>query len=367
MTEAGGSKNAVAVAVLIPDAWDTRPRAAVDADARALAALDPRIEVVDLKYVDPDGMRSKRGADPGADLSHLIPPLTPEQQAAFERVEVVLTLDLPYSIGTVAPRLRWVQSIGAGVSQLTSAGLADAGVRLTSGAGVNAVSISEFVLARLLQFWKRLPEIDAYSAERRWQPTFGREVSGLTLGVVGLGAIGRQVALRGRALGMRVLGQRRTARPGDTDPDVDQLFGPGDLLELAGQCDAVVAAVPETPDTIDIFDAAFFASLRPDAFFVNVGRGSAVVEPALLDALSSGNLAGAALDVVREEPLPPASPLWDVPNLLISPHSATAVSSYWGNVHALFRDNLRRYLDGQPLRNEVDARTGDGLSPSAPR
>jgi phosphoglycerate dehydrogenase-like enzyme len=312
-------------------------------------------------------MRSKRGADPTADFSSLIPPLTPEQQAGFELVEVVLTLDLPYDIGKVAPRLRWVQSIGAGVSQLTSAGLADAGVRLTSGAGVNAVSISEFVLARLLQFWKRLPEIDRYATERRWQPTFGREVAGLTLGVVGLGAIGRQVAIRGRALGMEVIALRRTARAGDTDPDVDQLLGPDGLLELARSCDAVVAAVPETPDTIDIFDQRFFATLRPGGYFVNVGRGSAVVETALLDALSSGQLAGAALDVVREEPLPASSPLWDVPNLLISPHSATAAGSYWGNVHALFRDNLRRYLDGQPLRNEVDPRTGDGLSPSVPR
>lgn len=352
---------------MFPDAWDTRPREAVDADARALTDLDRRIEVVDLKYVDPDGMRSKRGADPGADLRELIPPLTPEQQAAFERVEVVLTLDLPYDIGKVAPRLRWVQSIGAGVSQLTSAGLADAGVRLTSGAGVNAVSISEFVLARLLQFWKRLPEIDGYAAERRWRPTFGREVSGLTLGVVGLGAIGRQVAIRGRALGMHVIAQRRTARPGDTDPDVDQLLGPGTLLEFAHKCDAIVAAVPETADTIDIFDERFFAALRPGAYFVNVGRGSAVVEPALRDALRSGQLAGAALDVVREEPLPASSPLWDVPNLLISPHSATAPGSYWGNVQALFRDNLRRYLEGQPLRNEVDPRTGGRLNPSAPR
>jgi phosphoglycerate dehydrogenase-like enzyme len=364
VTETNGS---VPVAILIPDAWDTRPPEAVAADLRALTELDPRIDVVELTYVDPDGMRSKRGADPSADLRHLLPPLTPEQQAAFGRVEVVLTLDLPYDIGTVAPQLRWVQSIGAGVSQLTSAGLSQAGVRLTSGAGVNAVSISEFVLARLLQFWKRLPEIDQYATERRWQGTYGREVSGLTLGVVGLGAIGRQVAIRGRALGMQVIAQRRTARPGDTDPDVDQLLGPDGLHELAQKCDAIVAAVPETPDTIDLFDAAFFAALRPGTFFVNVGRGSAVVEPALIDALGSRQLAGAALDVVREEPLPASSPLWDVPGLLISPHSATAVGSYWGNVHALFRDNLRRYLDGQPLRNEVDAVTGDGLSPSTPR
>ena len=348
----------VVVGVMYPAAWETRPREVLAADLAALAEIDPRIEIVDVRYVEPDTLRTRRGAAPTTDFRHLAPALTPQQQQAFSRVEVVLAMDLPFDVARLAPNLRWVQGSGAGVSQLTSAGLADAGIRLTTAAGVNAVSISEFVIARLLQMWKRLPEIDAQQRQREWQPTFGREITGLTLGVVGLGAIGRQVAKRARGMGLSVIAQRRTAKPGDRDPDVDELLGLGGLAELAGRSDAIVAAVPETADTIDLFDAKFFAAMRSGALFVNVGRGSAVVEEALTEALRSGQLAGAAIDVVRDEPLTPDSPLWDVSNLWISPHSATAPERFWSNLHELFRANVRHYLDGEPLRNEVDPRVG---------
>ncbi len=346
------------IGIMYPQAWEARPRSELDADLARLAQIDPRIEVLDVRYVDPDELRTMRGAQPTADFRRLAPELTEEQRAAFSRVEIVVAQDLPYDIGELAPRLRWVQGMGAGVSQLASAGLADAGIRLTTAAGVNAVSISEFVLARLLQMWKRLPVVDARSAQHRWDPEYGREVQGLTVGVAGLGAIGRQVARRARSFGLQVIAQRRTARPGDTDPDVDELLGPRQVMELAGRSDAIVAALPETADTVGVFDAAFFAAMPAGALFVNVGRGSAVDEAALSAALRSGHLAGAAIDVVRDEPLPSESALWDVPNLLISSHSATSPERFWSNLHELLRDNVRRYLAGEPLRNEVDARVG---------
>jgi phosphoglycerate dehydrogenase-like enzyme len=346
------------IGILYRADYEARPRADIEADFAALAAIDPRIELVDVRYVEPDELRTRRGANAAADLRAEAPELTDEQRAAFAKVEIALAMDLPFDVATIAPNLRWVQGMGAGVSQLASAGLGDAGIRLTTAAGVNAVSISEFVIARLLQMWKRLPEIDALAGERRWQPTYGREITGLTLGIVGLGAIGRQVARRARALGLQVIGQRRTATPGQTDPDVDHLLTPQQLPVLAARCDAIVAAAPETADTIGLFDATFFAAMRPGALFVNVGRGSAVVEDAMADALRSGQLGGAAIDVVRGEPLTAESPLWDVPRLLISPHSATAPESFWPNLHALFRDNVKRYLAGEPLRNEVDAHVG---------
>ena len=348
----------VVVGLMYPAAWETRSRALIDADHARLAAVDPRVELREVRYIESGELRTRRGADPAADLRHLAPPLTAEQREGLAAVDVVLAMDLPFDVAGLAPRLRWVQGTGAGVSQLVSAGLAETGIRLTTAAGVNAVSISEFVVARLLQLWKRLPEIDELASRRLWEPTFGREIAGLTLGVVGLGSIGREVARRGRALGLNVIGQRRSARPGDTDPDVDELLGPGTLLELARRCDAIVSAVPETADTVGLFDRSLFAAMRPGALFVNVGRGSAVDEQALAEALRSGHLAGAAIDVTSQEPLPESSPLWDVPRLLISPHSATAPESFWPNLYELFRDNLRRYLTGQPLRNEVDARVG---------
>lgn len=348
----------VVVGILYPTDWETRPREQLEADLAALKAIDPRIEVIQARYLESSELRGRRGADPAADLRSEAPELIPELLDALARVEIVVAMDLPFDVGQLAPNLRWVQGMGAGVSQLASAGLAASGIRLTTAAGVNAVSISEFVLARLLQMWKRLPEIDALASEHRWDPTYGREVDGLTLGIAGLGAIGRQVARRARALGMTVLAQRRSARPGDTDPDVDELFGPGELTEVLRRSDAVVAALPETADTIGLFDAKLFAEMPPGSLFVNVGRGSAVVEPALIEALESGHLAGAAIDVASVEPLPADSPLWSAPHLLISPHSATAPAKFWSNLHELFRDNVSRYLNDEPLRNEVDARVG---------
>ncbi len=348
----------VVVGILYPTDWETRPRELLDADLSALASIDPRIEVLEARYLESSELRGRRGADPTGDFRSEAPELPSNVRDALARAEIVVAMDLPFDVGQLAPNLRWAQGMGAGVSQLASAGLADAGIRLTTAAGVNAVSISEFVLARLLQMWKRLPEIDALASQNKWEPTYGREVDGMTLGVAGLGAIGRQVARRARALGMTVLAQRRSARPGDTDPDVDELFGPGGLPELLRRSDAVVAALPETADTIDLFDAKLFAEMRAGSLFVNVGRGSAVVEPDLIEALESGHLTGAAIDVARTEPLPSDSPLWRAPNLLISPHSSTAPAKFWSNLHELFRDNVGRYLRGEPLRNEVDARVG---------
>jgi phosphoglycerate dehydrogenase-like enzyme len=341
------------IGITYPQVWDGRPPLEFERDLQTLAALDPRIEVLTVRYVEDDALRTQRGASPAADLRHLAPDLTPEQREAFSRMEVVLAQDLPFDVTTVAPRLRWVQGMGAGVSQLLSAGLDQGGILLTSAAGVNAVSISEFVLARLLQIWKRLPEIDGHQAEHQWQPTFGREVAGSTLGVVGLGAIGRQVARRGRALGMTVLASRRQAVAGDIDPDVDQLFPADQLHQLLGRCDAVVAAVPESPATVGLFGAAEFASMPAGSVFMNVGRGSAVVEPALIDSLTSGHLRAAAIDVVSEEPLPSSSVLWDVDHLFISPHSATSTDRFWASVHQLFRENVGCYLAGTPLRNQM--------------
>jgi len=342
------------VGITYPKEWDRRPAAQLQAEIAAISALDPRIEVVDVRYVEADDLRSQRGTSPSADLRHLAPDLTGEQAEALARVEVALAQDLPFDLGKVAPRLRWVQGVGAGVSQLLSAGLDQAGIALTSAAGTNAVSISEFVMARLLQVWKRLPEIDALQRAHRWEPTYGTQLAGLTLGVVGLGAIGRQVARRARAFDMSVLGCRRTARRGDVDPDVDRLYDPADLRELLSSCDAVVAAVPETPDTVGLFGPSEFAAMRPGSVFVNVGRGSAVAETALLDALSSGHLGAAAIDVVPIEPLRADSPLWEAPNLYVSPHSATSPDRFWDNLYELFRENLRRYLNGEALINQID-------------
>jgi len=341
------------VGVLYPPEWYG------DADALArevarIEGLDPRIEVVVEPYVEPHELRSARGK-PGPDsLRDRAPALTDEQRAALARLDVAVAIDLPFDVSTHAPNLKWVQAVGAGTGQLQSAGLAEAGIRLTSSAGANAVGIAEFALARVLQHWKRFRDLDDLQQRREWEPLYGRQLAGCTLGLLGLGAINGAVAARAHALGMRVVATRRSATPGATAPNVDELFPAGELHAMLGHCDAVIAAVPETPETTGLIDRAAFAEMKPGVFFCNVGRGSLVDEDALADALRNGHVAAAALDVMSVEPLPADHPLWEVPNLYLSPHSATAVASFFVNLHDMFRDNLARYLAGTPLRNEVE-------------
>jgi phosphoglycerate dehydrogenase-like enzyme len=347
----------VVVGILYPPEWygsDDGFAAAVG----GLDELDDRVEVVVETYVEPHALRSARGK-PGAErLLEQAPPLTEGQRAALARLDVALAIDLPFDVGQVAPKLRWVQAVGAGTGQLQSAGLAAAGVRLTTAAGASAVAIAEFALARVLEEWKRFRELEGLQARRHWEPLFGRQLDGCTLGLLGLGAINSAVASRAAALGLRVVATRRSATPGSTAPYIDQLYPPGELRAMLPRCDAVIAAVPETPETTGLMDEAAFAAMKPGSFFCNVGRGSLVDEAALIAALQRGHLRAAALDVASVEPLPADHPLWSAPNLVLSPHSASAPTALFVNLHRLFRDNLARFLAGQPLQNEVDLSRG---------
>jgi phosphoglycerate dehydrogenase-like enzyme len=314
--------------------------------------------VIAEEYSEPHELRSARGKPGAPDARDRAPELTAVQKDVFAQLEVAVAIDLPYDVAVHAPNLRWVQSVGAGTGQLQSAGLADAGIRLTSSAGANAVGIAEFVLGRVLQHFKHFRALDAAQGRHDWQPVFGRQLAGTTLGLLGLGAINSAVAERARAFGMRVLATRRSATPGASEPGIDELFGPSELPTMLGRCDVVVAAVPETPETTGMMDATAFAAMRQGALFVNVGRGSLVDEPALIDALERGHLGGAALDVASIEPLPADHPLWDAPNLMLSPHTAASPGALFVNLHALFKEQLVRYLRGEPLLNEVDLARG---------
>jgi phosphoglycerate dehydrogenase-like enzyme len=181
---------------------------------------------------------------------------------------------------------------------------------------------------------------------------------GRTMAVVSLGAIGRATARRARAFGMEVLATRRSAAPGETDPDADELWPLGELDAVLARADVVVVAAPATPETADLFDAGRFAAMRPGATFVNVSRGSLVDEAALLDALTSGHLGAAVIDVVKDEPAPPDHPFWDAPRMYLSPHCSASFDRYTDRLFALFEDNLRRLAEGRPLRNAVDPALG---------
>ncbi len=347
----------VTVGILYPSEWYGDP-AAFARELEELERLDPRVEVIVERYDEPHDLRSARGTPGAADLRGRTPPLTDAQRAAFERIEIAVAIDLPFDVASHAPNLRWVQSVGAGTGQLQSAGLGDAGIRLTSAAGANAVGIAEFALARVLQHWKNLREIEASQTRHEWSPAFGRQLAGATLGLIGVGAINSAIAARAQAFGLRVVATRRSATPGATAPDIDELFPTTELHTMLGECDAVIAAVPETAETTGMMDEKAFAAMKPGAFFENVGRGSLVDEPALFDGLARGHLGGAALDVTSVEPLPPDDSLWDAPNLYLSPHAAASPAALFVNLHQLFRENLVRYLADEPLENEVDLSRG---------
>lgn len=357
MTNENGTGEPITVGVLYPTTWYRDDDGFEKALAR-IQSVDPRVVVVVEEYTEDHELRTARGkAKPDAHRDQA-PALTDAQRDAFAAVDVVVAIDLPFDVATHAPNLRWVQCVGAGTAQLQSAGLGDAGIRLTSGAGVNAIAIAEFAVGRVLQHWKRFREFDELQAAHDWGSMFGRQLAGATIGLIGLGNINTAVAARLQAFGVRVVATRRSATPGATAPDIDALYPTTELHAMLAECDALIAAVPETAATDGLMDRAAFAAMKPGAFFVNVGRGSLVDEDALIDALNSGHLAAAALDVASIEPLPADHPLWDAPNLYLSPHASSAPDALFVNLTELFCDNLARYLAGDPLLNEVDVTLG---------
>lgn len=344
----------VVVAVMDPVRLHASP-AAHAAEVRRLEAVPGVAGVLVAPYEEPSAVRTRRSRPGYVPAPEDVVPLTDGQRSALAGADVALALDLPLTTPRLGPRLRWVQAAGTGVGHLVTAGLAEAGVRLTNGAGTSADEIAEHVLARILEHWKRLPELARAQEERTWSPLYGRRLAGSVVVVVGLGAIGRAVATRLAALGVEVRVVRRSGAP---DPVAAVVVGPDGLHAALATADAVVVAVPETSSTVGLIDRTALAALPRGCFVVNVGRGSAVDEDALDAALASGHLGGAALDVFAVEPLPPGSPLWARRGARLSAHCASVPAETARRVHALLRENVGRWCRGEPLRNEVDLRKG---------
>jgi phosphoglycerate dehydrogenase-like enzyme len=282
-----------------------------------------------------------------------------ELEDHLEALEVVFAwnFDRPTLLDLVprAPRLRWIQSISAGVEEFARPVLAEHGVVLTSAAGVYDPGLAESVLGFLLAFSGRILE-DARLEPGAWPHDGTRLLRRTTALIVGAGSIGTETGRLLQATGARVRGIARTPRAPD---DVfERIGGAGDLHTELAEADHVVNVLPRTARTERMFDAAAFAAMKPTAFFVNIGRGATVDEPALIDALAAGRIAGAALDVFEVEPLPPDSPLWRMPNVLVSPHRAGDHERWADDVVALFVDNLKRFVAGEQLRNVVDVELG---------
>lgn len=289
---------------------------------------------------------------------------TPEQDEHFNELvagaEVLFGIPeeqparLAWAIRT-APGLRFVQATAAGAGQqvrraeLTADELER--VAISSASGVHAVPLAEWSMFGLLAFTKGLPRLRRDAAERYWAHYPTMELRGQTLLVVGVGAIGLEVARLASAFGMRVVGVKRNT--GTKLPHVDSLHPPDELREIVGDADAIVVTLPLTDETRGLIDRETIGRMRDGAIFVNVGRGKVVDEEALIEALRSGKLAGAALDVTFQEPLPAESPLWEMENVILSPHTAALSWHENERIVELFAENLRRYLRGDELLSRV--------------
>lgn len=248
--------------------------------------------------------------------------------------------------------LRWVHCAWAGVDRVLFPSLLESDVVLTRTAGVYGAALAEYALTGMLYFAKRLPELLSAQRERAWRKFNVSLLAGKTLVVVGLGDVGATVAAKARALGMRVIGVRR--RGGDSNAGVDRVLGFDDLDTALAEADYLVMCLPLTPRTEGLIGAKELARLKPGAVLVNIARGGVVDEAALLEALHEGRLGGAVVDVFEQEPLPPESPYFDAPNLLLSSHTVDTVAGWEQRAVSVFVDNVRRYLAGQQLANVVD-------------
>ncbi len=261
------------------------------------------------------------------------------------------------------PRLQWVQSSAAGVGSMMGPALAASRVVLTSARGVRARAIAEHVIGVTIALARQLPLAIRRQLEHRWAldelessaSTF--TLQGRTMGIIGLGSIGLEVARLAAPFGMRVVGTRKRADL-PLPEHVHAVMSPGQLPELLGQSDVVVLSAPLTPDTKQLIGRDAVDRMRRGALLVNVGRGKLIDDGEVIAALKDGRLGGAALDVFTKEPLDPESPYWDLPNVIVTPHTSGAMEDYWTPLVDLFAENLRRFEAGQPLLNVVDKQAG---------
>jgi phosphoglycerate dehydrogenase-like enzyme len=291
-----------------------------------------------------------------------------EAHEAIRDAEIVVCGNLAPDLLAAAERLRWISFWSAGLDNKVTPELAARNLLLTSANGIHGPNIAEHVLMFMLMFARQMAFFARMQQESRWERALPVdthranevfELTGQTLGIVGLGRIGEALTVRAKAFGMRVAAVKRDPQSRyDADVRPDALYGPDRLPQLLGESDHVCIALPHTLQTHHLFDAAMLAHIKPTAYLYNIARGKIVDEAALIAALQNGRLAGAGLDVFETEPLPPNSPLWRMENVIITPHISGLTPYYFARAAELLAANLRRYLDGQPLQSLYDTLRG---------
>lgn len=322
-----------------------------------IRTVDPRVEVI----YEPELLREPRYA---ADHNGFAVDRTPDDEkrwrALLAQADVLFDFDYTNDVALpeLAPRVRWVQASSAGIGQFVAQrNYAERwkGVIFTTARGIHAVPLAEFCALAMLAASRGLFLMRDLQARRHWERFAGTDLIGRTLVIFGHGSIGREVARLARSFGMKTIGVKRTVKDEDASAhNVDELHPATAFRSLLPRAEFLVLAAPHTNETERVLGEAEFTLLPKGAFLVNIGRGALVDEAAMIEALKSGRLGGAALDVFATEPLPPDSPLWTMPNVLVSPHSASTSDRENGRLTDLFCENLKAFLDGRPLRNVLD-------------
>jgi D-2-hydroxyacid dehydrogenase (NADP+) len=278
--------------------------------------------------------------------------------AILAATDVIYGLIPPKDILQRAPRLKWIQMMSAGVDRLRDTDIWRSKVMITGVSGIHATPIGEFILQFMLMFAKGAPHCFQMKQKHEWRRFPPTTLRGRTLGIVGLGHIGREAARLSKAFGMKVIATRRSTQKAGVARYVDRLLPAGQLPLLLKESDYVVIATPHTPETHHLIGEKELAMMKSTAYIINIARGGVIDEAALVKALEVKQIAGAGLDVTEKEPLPAESRLWDFPDVILSPHVSGGMEDYMRRATELFCENLKRYVAGKRLRNVIDKKRG---------
>ncbi len=310
-----------------------------------IAAVSPRIKVTDVSS------QAK---------AYQVDAYVPgnEFDSILAEADVLYGLRIPQNLAGRAPRLKWVQVMSAGVERYLDAGLRKSPVTLTNVSGIHATPIGEFCLEQMLMFAKGAAQCFDMKQQKEWRWFTPSVLRGKTVGIIGLGEIGREVARLSKAFGMRVIATRRSTKRETRARNVDVLLPAGGLHRALAESDFVIIALPYTKETNGVIGEAEFEEMKTTAYIINIGRGAIIDEEAMIRALSENRIAGAGLDVFTTEPLPSSSKLWELPNVLFSPHVSGGMEDYIVKATDLFCRNLERFVAGKRLFNVVGKRRG---------
>ncbi len=285
-----------------------------------------------------------------------------DREAELSEAEVLLRGGIPASVLdhllARAPKMRWIHSVSAGIDRVATPAVRARALTVTNARGVFSRPIAEYVVMMMLAIARQLPQLLELQRERTWQPLRGRELSELTLGIVGFGSIGAEVARLLAPFGTRIMATRRRPERGAGEAANVELHGFDELEMVLAGSDVVLIALPLTEGTAGLIGVSQLQQMREHAWLLNIARGRLIDDMALRRALEAGWIGGAVLDVFAEEPLPPDSPLYGTPNLIITPHTSWSSSRVADRSIELFVDNLRRFVAGEPLANVVDLEAG---------